>query len=97
MKTQLAENAVKAMKAALKQFGTYTYDDKGPQEVMDIYEQANVFKAAGVEEAAAAFHDLVDSKKDAGRRAVLASAILGELQDWDELWNADGDFLSTFL
>lgn len=75
------------MRSALKEFGTYTYDDKGPHEVMDIDEIAGRIRALGVEEAATLLKALRASgtgKRRAREIERCWSSIMVTLQDWDE-------------
>jgi len=90
----LARSAINDMKAGIKEFGSYTYEDKGPHEVMDVGVHAAAFREAGSALAIQAFHDLVDGKDH--RQISLAAGIVGELEDWDELWDHNEDFLGTF-
>lgn len=89
----LGQECIAAMKFAHKQFGEYTFGDKGPHEVMDIDDLARKFRAAGVDASIEAFKHILKSKKHGEQ---LASAIVGQLEDWDELWNAHDDFLQGF-
>lgn len=92
--TALAYECMHALSIALKTFGEYSFEDKGPQEVMNIDELAQRFRANSVDYAAQTFKDILTDKEH-GKR--LASAILLQLQDWDELWDKHGEFLGRFL
>lgn len=89
----LGQECIAAMKLAHKQFGVYAFGDKGPHEVMDIDELARKFRESGVEASAEAFKHILKDKKYGER---LASAIVGQLEDWDELWTAHGELLRSF-
>jgi hypothetical protein len=89
----LAQRAQDELREALIAFGEYSYNDKGPAEVMDIDSLASAFRDAGPDAAVDAFRQIL-TDKDHGES--LASAILYELQDWTELWNLHEEFLATF-
>lgn len=90
----LAKTALEALKVGLKQYGEYSFSDKGPHEVMDIYALAASFREAGVEAAVEAFREIRTADPEHGDR--LASAIVGELEEWYELWGAHGEYLNEF-
>ena len=92
--TVLADECMHELKVALKKFGTYSFFDKGPQEVMNIDAIAAKFRTVSVDHVAETFRDILKDKEYGER---LASSILLCLQDWDELWDKHGDFLGTFL
>jgi len=71
---------------ALKMFGTYQYDDKGPNEVMDVDELETKFRALPAKDAAAILLELDTSKKHKGRGNYLASELIISMQDWEELF-----------
>ena len=82
--------------SALKQFGTYSFDDKGPHEVMDLDSLVGKFEDLDAKTAGAAILKLATSKKYEGRGQYLASSILCEMQEWDELFEETpevGDYL----
>ena len=91
---ELVARCKKALKVGLKQFGENTFFDKGPSEVMDIDDLVRRFKQAGVITSLKAFREVLAIEKYGQR---VASAILGELEDWDELWQGNEDFLGEFL
>lgn len=70
------------IKKAIKQFGEYTYFDKGPREVLDISKYINSFKEMKGEEVSNILFDLLAVDKKYGEAFV--SAVLVELQDWDD-------------
>jgi len=79
----LVERALCEMNDAIKDFGEYTYGDKGPYEVMDIESLALDFRAYEPDAAAAA---LVELSKVNDNAESLASCLTGHLQEWDELF-----------
>lgn len=68
---------------AFKMFGEYPYFDKGPSEVMDVEKWVERLRSLPVSEAGEILIELADTD-DAGE--LLASDILMEMQDWDELF-----------
>ena len=76
---------------ALKKFGTYQFDDKGPNEVMDMDHLLVGLMNLPVAEAAEAIHAIAKSKKHGGRGLQLASALVVDLQGYEELWEEDSD------
>jgi hypothetical protein len=82
----VTEECLEKMTEALKRFGTYSYDDKGPNEVMDIPNLVAQIRALPVEEAGEVLLEIANSPTKKLRGAPLASAILMDLQDWDELF-----------
>jgi hypothetical protein len=76
--------------AALKMFGSYSFDDKGPNEVMDIDELETKFRALPAAEAAAVLLEVNASKKHSGRGNYLVSELCIAMQDWDDLFASPG-------
>lgn len=72
---------------AIKQFGEYAYFDKGAQEVMDIDSWIYSFRRLPASEAAAVLRSVVDNSPQYGE--LFVSAVLTELQEWDELFEED--------
>ena len=75
---------------ALKDFGTYTFWDKGPHEVMAINELAEEVQALPPKEAAEVLIEVAQQKKHKGAGLQVAGAIVLELQEWDELFEIPG-------
>lgn len=90
----LAQKALTEMRSALKEFGRYTFFDKGPEEVMNVPKLVNEFRAAGVEPCATAMKEMLDA--DDGSE-MLVSALLMHMQDWDAFWDAHGETLGVYL
>jgi hypothetical protein len=86
----LATECIKEIGVALKKFGTYSFDDKGPTEVMDVDVLVKKFRKLSAEEAGKAILELAESKEHDGRCEYLATTILCDLQDWDELFDIPG-------
>jgi len=86
----LAEECLDEISAAVKQFGTYSYDDKGPGEVMGVDKLVRKFRELDVKAAAHSLRILGNSPRQDGRGERLASCIIGEMEDWDELFEQPG-------
>ena len=92
----LAKKALDEMKSALKEFGRYTFFDKGPDEVMDMGKLVHQFRTAGVEPCAQALNEILVIK-DAVAGEMLVSAFLMCMQDWDEFWEAHSETFGNYL
>ena len=82
---QLLDECLTELGLALKRFGTYSFDDKGAEEVMDVEVLAEKFRKMSVEDASTVLLALAKSKKHGGRGESLVASILNELAEWDEL------------
>jgi len=78
---------LKELGVALKQFGEYTFSDKGAEEVMDLESLAEKYKALPAKEAAAVLMEVYKSKEHKGYGHSLAGTLIGEMQDWSELFD----------
>lgn len=87
---ELSQQILEALKDALRQFGTYSFDDKGPNEVMDIDEFVEHLRVLPPTEAAMVLIEVATSKKHKGRGLQVAMCIVLELQDWDDLFAIPG-------
>jgi hypothetical protein len=80
---------------ALKMFGTYSFYYNGPGEVMDIDLIAVRIKKLDVISAIAVIKGVAESKevgKDEARK--VAACIVGQLEEWDDLFEKGGDLIS---
>ena len=86
MKTpkQVSKLALSALKVALKKYGTYQFDDKGPSEVIDVDSLVAEVRELSSKDAAEAIKLIVEGHKDCDRGATLARSILGELQGYEK-------------
>lgn len=75
---------------ALKNFGTYSFDDKGPNEVMSIDDIVDDLRKLSPTDAAMVLIEVATSKKHKGRGLQVASTIVCDLQDWDDLFAIPG-------
>jgi len=81
----------KDLTEALTIFGVYSFDDKGPHEVMDVDALVSMFRKVDVTVAAEALLNLANDKDyEGGRCEVVAMDIVGEMEDWDELFAIKG-------
>jgi len=76
----------------IKMFGKYTFEDKGPSEVMNLDKYDNILKDKSIEDVAYilnTFYDIAKNKKDA--ISVIFSLIsnLDNRDDFEDLWNFD--------
>jgi len=71
---------------ALKRFGTYSFDDKGPVEVMGLQELDLKFRELTPDEAADILVALSKCPLFEGRPESLVSSLIIDMQDWDELF-----------
>ena len=83
---ELTNECLTELGVALKRFGTYSFDDKGPSEVMDIDRLVGKLRVMPVAEATTVLLELAASPEHKGRGNSLASTLVGELEDWDELF-----------
>jgi hypothetical protein len=83
---KLTKECLTELDVALKRFGTYSFDDKGPYEVMDVESLARKLRVMPVAEATTVLLELAASPEHKGRGNSLASVLVGELEDWDELF-----------
>ena len=87
---ELTKECLTELGLTLKQFGTYSFDDKGPHEVMNIEPLLKKFRAMPAEKAAEVLVELAASPKHNGRGESLASTLVGAMEDWDELFEQSG-------
>lgn len=89
-KTVLAIEVLHDLKIGLEKFGTYTFFDKGPEEVMNIDAWADKFKTQSIDYVAETLKDILKDEEYGPR---LVSSILMCLEEWDELWEKYETFL----
>jgi len=86
----IQERVIKELGEALKLFGTYSFDDKGPHEVMSITPFVNELRAMPAVDAAATIIEIAKVKKHGGRALQVAENLVHGLDDWDELFALPG-------
>jgi hypothetical protein len=72
------------LKEALEKFGTYSFDDKGPDEVMNTQSIINELKTLSSEQAGLILKEVSLSKNERGKR--LAECLVSGLDDMPEEW-----------
>ena len=87
-----AKECIKLIDAALKEFGRYTYFDKGAYEVMDIDAISNRLKTMTKDEILAVLTEVAIND----RAGPFLSAIIQSLDGWDNPM-ADSLFDSTLF
>lgn len=87
---KLTKECLTELGLALKRFGTYEYDDKGPHEVMHLSPLISKFRELPVTEAAEVLLELAASPKYDERGSALAETLLAYMEDWEELWAQPG-------
>jgi hypothetical protein len=80
-----AENILEKLNEALTKFGTYSFDDKGPHEVMNIGAISDYIKTLSKEDAVAIIKEVIDVE-GYSKRKVLADAIVGDCDNMPEDW-----------
>jgi hypothetical protein len=82
----IAHDIMKEIDDALIQFGQYTFDDKGPWEVMDIGTFVYKLKSMSVKEVATILSQVLDNYNDYNRASSAVNAIIGEFDSMPEEW-----------
>jgi len=73
------------LKTAIKVFGTYQFDDRGPHEVMDISVLVNRLRnLSSATEAADVILEVYNTEDE--RSQSVAQILMQSLDDWDELF-----------
>ena len=83
---EMVQSMIAEIKTALRQFGEYTFHDKGPSEVMNLHDIANRLRAMPVADAVQALESVVAARPEEGERFV-SELMVGSLEDWDELFD----------
>jgi len=96
LNVQLKKRCITELGLALKQFGTYSFDDKGPGEVLDITGLVKSFKNLPAKDAGDTLLALYASPKYDGRPKSLVESLLVDMQDWDELFDVNEE-LAEYL
>jgi len=87
---KLTEECLTELGLALKRFGTYHYDDKGPHEVMDLEPLIAKFQELTAIEAAEVLREIAASPEYDNRGSFLTETLLGNMEVWEELWEQPG-------
>lgn len=86
----LISECLAKLQEAVTSFGAYSYNDKGPNEVMDVTNLSIKVRALQPAEAACVLRSVANSRGYPVRPEYLAGAIVVDLQDWDELFAESG-------
>lgn len=88
----MVDQAAKDVEESLDMFGTYTFGDKGPQEVMDIDEWVKKIETLSADDAAETLTAISqtpihgdDGKGEHCYGSQFAACVGGCLEDWDEV------------
>ncbi len=87
---KLTKECLSELGLALKRFGTYQYDDKGPHEVMELEPLIAKFQELSAIKAAEVLLEIAASPKYDNRGSYLAQTLLSFMEDWEELWAQPG-------
>ncbi|KKM97502.1 hypothetical protein LCGC14_1167530 [marine sediment metagenome] len=80
---KLFTKIIEEMHLSLKEYGTYTFWDKGPQEVMGVSEWASKIENLPADEARELLETICDYSKEGAK---LANCIVDSLDDSPEDW-----------
>lgn len=87
----LTRKLLAELAAALRKFGNYSFDDKGPAEVMDIAPLVNDLRGLPAAEAAQVLRELALSRASGrDRPRSLATHLVGEMEHWEDLFAQPG-------
>lgn len=92
-----AAELIEKIDAAIKRFGTYSYDDKGPYEVMNMKEIMTGLQSKPVKEIGKILSEVLDAYPVYGRAHSFVCCVIGELdylpeEEFDELLDSDERF-----
>ena len=82
---------------AIEMFGSYSFDDKGPWEVMDINSIKKNLSTKSIKEIASILSQVLDNYSNYERASYVVNCILGEFDslpedEFDELLDSDDRF-----
>lgn len=72
------------LQSALKEFGTYSFDDKGPDEVMNLLPIITELKSLTAKQAGLILKEVASSKNERGKR--LAESLVSDLDRMPDEW-----------
>lgn len=88
--SELITRCVQEIDEAVKSFGTYSYNDKSPNEVMFVEPLVKEIRVLNPKDAASVLRSVALSIGLSVNPAALSEAIVLDLQDWDELFEQPG-------
>jgi hypothetical protein len=95
--SKTAADIMKKIDEAIKRFGSYSFDDKGPDEVMDIDSITVKLKGKPIKEIASILSEILDNYSDSKRALRFVECIIGEFDylpedEFTELLESDERF-----
>jgi len=92
-----ALDLINKIDAAIKKFGTYSYDDKGPYEVMNINEIMIGLQSKPIAEIGKILSEVLDNYPNYDRAHRFVCCVIGELdylpeEEFDKLFDLDERF-----
>ena len=90
----IGNELIEDLKYALERFGTYSYHDKGADEVMDINSWMKKLDKLTIKELGTTLSYVLDNHKDSGNliECIIGSSDHREENDFDELLDMDERF-----
>lgn len=85
----VAQDFINQLDNSLSRFGTYAFDDKGPNEVLDIHSMVKKLRALKVDDVATILTEISESSVNQARCRILASALVVNMEGWNELFEFD--------
>jgi hypothetical protein len=91
MARTFAQEIIEAGNKALRQFGTYSWDDKGVSEVLNTWPFEKRLRELEPKQAAEIINEVANTTEiEGGRGKSLASHLVYRLEKWDELFDEPG-------
>jgi len=94
---KLTDTIMKKIDTAIEMFGSYSFDDKGPYEVMDIKSIIKDLSAKSLKEMSDILSEVLDNYSNYDRALSVVNTIIGEFDylpedEFDDLLNSDDRF-----
>ncbi len=95
--SDIANDIMKDIDKAIELFGSYSFDDKGPYEVMNLVPIVKKLKDKPISEIGSILSEVLDKYSDLSRSTEVVNCILGEFDTlpkdkFDELLRLDDRF-----
>lgn len=95
--SESAKDIMSKIDKAIEMFGSYSFDDKGPWEVMDINSIKKNLSTKSIKEIAAILSEILDNYSNYKRATSVVGCIIGEFDslpedEFDELLDSDDRF-----
>ena len=91
----LAKEINEAMLDGIRNFGEYSFFDKGAGEVMDTNKYNKKLRALSGEDAMTVIKELESIVDDKYRQEIMEQFVLSN-DSWDEFWEADTEFCEKY-